>query len=95
MSVKPIGNRVLLKEIKKENNVGGIIIPDNSATQPVSFEVVELGEGGYNANGDLIPIKNILIGDVVVIGKHSGYEIKDSDETFRIVNANEILAVIK
>ena len=94
MSVRPLGNRVLLKELERENNVGGIIIPDKSAAPPTSFKAVEIGEGGYNADGDLIPIKNINIGDVVVIGKHSGYEIKDSDEMFRIVNANEILAVI-
>lgn len=94
MSVRPLGNRVLLKELERENNIGGIIIPDKSATPPASFEVINLGEGGYNANGELIPITNIKIGDIVVISKHSGYEIKNSDEIFRIVNANEILAVV-
>ena len=95
MNIVPIGNRVLLKPIDSPNEVDGILIPDQSKDKPIRFEVVSVGEGFTNSEGDVIPITNLNVGDTVVIPRHLGFEIKNDDTLFRIVNAQEILAVLK
>ena len=90
MNIKPIGERVLLKPIKKEEKTkSGILLSSKSShTDPKNeAEVVALGKGEK--------LEGIKVGDKVIFNKFSGNEIEDGDVKYLIVNADDILAVIE
>lgn len=97
MKIKPIGNRVVLKAIDKNKSINGIIIPDTVSEKPTYFQVVAVGEGFYVEQGKLIPITNMNVGDIVLLPKHSGIDIKDEEtqEVVRIVGATQVLGIIQ
>ena len=90
MNIKPIGERVLLKPIKKEEKTkSGILLSSKSSNTDTKneAEVVALGKGEK--------LEGIKIGDKVIFNKFSGNEIEDGDIKYLIVNADDILAVIE
>ena len=90
MNIKPIGERVLLKPIKKEENTkSGILLSSKSSNTDTKneAEVVALGKGEK--------LEGIKVGDKVIFNKFSGNEIEDGDIKYLIVNADDILAVIE
>ena len=94
MQVKPLGDRVLLKRIETEEEVrGGIIIPDTAKEKPQEAEVVAVGDGKMDDDGDRLPM-SVKAGDHVLIGKYTGQDIKINDEEHTIVREDEILAII-
>jgi len=94
MKVKPLGDRVLLKRIETEEEVrGGIIIPDTAKEKPQEAEVVAVGDGKMDDDGDRLPM-SVKEGDHVLIGKYTGQDIKINDEEHTIVREDEILAII-
>lgn len=90
MVIKPIGERVLLKPIKKEEKTkSGILLNSRSTNAEMQnqAEVIDLGKGEK--------LEGINIGDKVIFNKFSGNEIEDGDIKYLIVNAEDILAIIK
>ena len=90
MNIKPIGERVLLKPIKKEEKTkSGILLRSKSSNTDTKneAEVVALGKGEK--------LEGIKVGDKVIFNKFSGNEIEDGDIKYLIVNADDILAVIE
>ena len=90
MNIKPIGERVLLKPIKKEEKTkSGILLSSKSSNTDTKnqAEVIALGKGEK--------LEGIKVGDKVIFNKFSGNEIADGDIKYLIVNADDILAVIE
>ena len=90
MNIKPIGERVLLKPIKKEEKTkSGILLSSKSSNTDTQnqAEVIALGKSEK--------LEGIKVGDKVVFNKFSGNEIEDGDIKYLIVNADDILAVIE
>ena len=90
MNINPIGERVLLKPIKKEEKTkSGILLSSKSSNTDTKneAEVVALGKGEK--------LEGIKVGDKVIFNKFSGNEIEDGDIKYLIVNADDILAVIE
>ena len=90
MNIKPIGERVLIKPIKKEEKTkSGILLSSKSSNTDTKneAEVVALGKGEK--------LEGIKVGDKVIFNKFSGNEIEDGDIKYLIVNADDILAVIE
>ncbi|OFO30486.1 co-chaperone GroES [Fusobacterium sp. HMSC064B11] len=90
MNIKPIGERVLLKPIKKEEKTkSGILLSSKSSNTDTKneAEVVALGKGEK--------LEGIKVGDKVIFNKFSGNEIEDGNIKYLIVNADDILAVIE
>ncbi|WP_338986371.1 co-chaperone GroES [Fusobacterium polymorphum] len=90
MNIKPIGERVLLKPIKKEEKTkSGILLSSKSSNTDTQnqAEVIALGKGEK--------LDGIKVGDKVIFNKFSGNEIEDRDIKYLIVNAGDILAVIE
>ncbi|WP_336019061.1 co-chaperone GroES [Fusobacterium polymorphum] len=90
MNIKPIGERVLLKPIKKEEKTkSGILLSSKSSNTDTKneAEVIALGKGEK--------LEGIKVGDKVIFNKFSGNEIEDGDIKYLIVNADDILAVIE
>ena len=90
MVIKPIGERVLLKAIKKEEKTkSGILLSSKSSNTDTQnqAEVIALGKGEK--------LDGIKVGDKVIFNKFSGNEIENEDIKYLIVNADDILAVIE
>ncbi len=95
MQIKPLYDRVLLKRVEAEEEVrGGIIIPDTAKEKPQEAEVVAVGEGKFDDEGNRMPM-TVKVGDRVLIGKYSGTEIKIADTEHTIVREDEILAIVE
>jgi chaperonin GroES len=94
MNVRPLQDRVLVKRVEQEEQVrGGIIIPDTAKEKPQQAEVIAVGPGKTDDDGDRIPV-DVKAGDKILIGKYSGSEIRIDEEDFVILREDEILAVI-
>ena len=92
--LRPLHDRVVVKRLEHEEQVvGGIIIPDTAKEKPQEAEVVAVGPGKLQDDGDRQPM-DVKAGDRVLIGKYSGSDIKIDDEEYVIVREDDILAVI-
>jgi chaperonin GroES len=93
MNVRPLRDRILVKRVEEtEQRVGGIIIPDTAKEKPQQAKVVSVGSGRVNDEGQTIPL-DVKAGDLVLIGKYSGTEIKLDGEEYLIVREDEVLGV--
>jgi chaperonin GroES len=87
MKFKPLGARVVTKEVEgEETTESGIVLPDTAREKPQTAEVVAVSD-----NDDV----KVSVGDVVVLRKYSGTEVELDGEEHRIVDAEDILGVIE
>jgi chaperonin GroES len=94
LNVKPLGDRVLVEPAEeKEVKKGGIIIPDSAKEKPMEGIVVALGTGKTDDNGKKVAFE-VKKGDRVLISKYGGTEIKIDGKEMKILNSDDILAVI-
>ena len=78
---------------EEKSSPGGIIIPDSATEKPIKGEVVAVGNGKIQENGNVQPL-DVKVGDIVLFGKYSGTEVKvDSDELV-VMKEDDIMAVI-
>ena len=81
MKFRPLHDRVVVKRIEGEQKTkGGIIIPDTAQEKPMQGEVIAVGPGARNADGEIVAL-DVKAGDRILFGKWSGTEVKlDGDE---------------
>ena len=92
--IQPLGQRVLVKRLdEEEESSGGIIIPDSAKEKPQEAEVISLGTGGKDENGNDIAF-TVKKKDKVLISKYGGTDVKIDGKELLIVNEIDILAVI-
>lgn len=92
--IKPLGQRVLVKRIEAEEVAsGGIIIPDTAKEKPQEAKVVALGTG-KNDEGKDIPF-SVKEGDMVLISKYGGTDVKIDGEEHLIVSESDILGIVE
>tara|TARA_B100001778_G_C18092973_1_gene408283 strand:+ start:115 stop:408 length:294 start_codon:yes stop_codon:yes gene_type:complete len=95
MNIKPMGNRVVLRPTKKEEQTSsGIILPDSVQDKPQTAEVLAVGDGGYTPNGTSYQM-SVKVGDLVLMSKFPGQETTVNGEDVLIVPEQEILAVLE
>ena len=95
LNVKPLGDRILVEAAEeKETKKGGIIIPDSAKEKPMESIVIALGTGKTDDNGKKVPFE-VKKGDRVLVSKSGGTEIKLDGREFKILNADDVLAVIE
>jgi chaperonin GroES len=86
MKLKPLGERALVKMIEgEEQTASGIVLPDTARQKPQTAEIVAVG-----TSEDV----KVSVGDVVVLAKYSGTEVKIEGEEHLIVDADDILGVM-
>ena len=87
MSVKPLGERVLLEvpEVKEEKTQCGLFVPDTAKEKPLEATVVAVGA----------KVEEVKDGDKVIYSKYSGNEVKLVGEEYIIVKQNDILAIVE
>jgi chaperonin GroES len=95
MKIRPLGDRVLVEPIEvKEQIKGGILIPDSAKEKPQEAKVIALGTGKTDDNGKKIPF-DVKVGDVVLTSKYGGTDVKFNDKDYKILNSEDIQAVIE
>ncbi|MCA1363851.1 co-chaperone GroES [Bradyrhizobium sp. IC3069] len=93
MHFRPLHDRVLVRRIDaEEKTAGGIIIPDNAKEKPQQGEIIAVGPGGRNEQGQLVPL-DVKVGDRVLFGKWSGTEVKIDGEELLIMKESDLLGV--
>jgi chaperonin GroES len=94
MKIRPLGERVLIELVKEEEvSKGGIIIPDSAKEKPQEGKVIAVGTGKLDENGKIVPF-NVKKGDLVLMPKYGGTEVKIDDKEYQIVREDDILAII-
>ena len=94
MTLKPVADRVVLKQTKAEEKTkGGIILTSASQEKPEVYEVLVVGPGGL-VDGKEVKME-VKAGDKVLMGKYSGTTVKLDGEEYTIVRQSDILAIVK
>ncbi|WP_017324775.1 co-chaperone GroES [Synechococcus sp. PCC 7336] len=94
-TLKPLGDRVLLKVApQEEKTAGGILLPDAAKEKPQVGEVVAVGPGSFNDKGDRVP-PEVAVGSKVLYSKYAGTELKLADTEHILLAAKDILAVVE
>lgn len=92
---KPLGYRVLVKRVEQEEKLkGGILLPDSAKKKQEEAQVIALGTGKLDKAGKTIPLP-VKAGDIILMDKYSGQEIKLDDEDYVIVRGDDIIAIIE
>ena len=94
MRLVPLGDRVVLKELKAEETTkSGIVLPGQAQEKPQQAEVVAVGPGTVE-DGKEVKME-VSVGDQVIYSKYSGTDVKLDDEEYIIVKQSDILAIIQ
>ncbi|MBI1252478.1 MAG: co-chaperone GroES [Alphaproteobacteria bacterium] len=94
-SFRPLHDRVLVKRVKEEEkSKGGIIIPDTAKEKPQEGEVVAVGPGGRDEDGERIDM-DVKVGDRILFGKWSGTEVTIDGDELLIMKESDIMGVIE
>ena len=95
MSLKPLGDRIVVKQAEaEEKTASGLILTDASKEKPQRGTVIAVGEGKRSKTGDRIPV-DVAEGDTVIYSKYGGTEIKIDGEELVILRADDILAIVE
>ncbi|MHA3976198.1 co-chaperone GroES [Halovulum sp. GXIMD14794] len=94
MNFTPLHDRVLVRRIEgDEKTAGGLIIPDTAKEKPAEGEIIAVGAGARDEDGERIPM-DVKAGDRILFGKWSGTEIKIDGEDLLIMKESDILGVL-
>ena len=99
MKIKPLGDRVLIEPVSKEDREGktksGIIIPDTAEKErPEEGKLIAVGEGKKTENGRIVPM-SLKSGQRVLFTKYGPNEIKVDGKEYLIAKEEDILAIIE
>jgi len=95
MSFRPLHDRVVVRRLNaEEKTAGGIIIPDTAKEKPMEGEVIAVGPGARNEQGQLVAM-DVKAGDRILFGKWSGTEVKLDGEELLIMKESDIMGVIE
>jgi len=94
-NIRPVGDRILVEAIEEKETKGrnGIIIPDVAKEKPMQSLVVALGTGKTDDKGKKVPFE-VRKGDRVLVARYGGTEIKLDGKEYKILNSDDILAVL-
>jgi chaperonin GroES len=95
MNLKPLGDKVIVEVLSAEEKTkGGIIIPDTAKEKPQEAKVIAVGSGKVLDNGKTVA-PDVKAGDIIIFGKYSGSEVKVDGKEYLIIDADDILAIVK
>lgn len=92
---RPLGDRVLVKRLEAEETAkGGILLPDSAKKKQEEAEVVAVGPGKKDKDGNVIPMP-VQVGDIIIMQKYSGQEVNIDDVEYMIVKADDLIAIVE
>ena len=93
MTLAPLGDRVVLKQLEAEETTkSGIVLPGNAQEKPQQAEIIAVGPGGI-VDGKEVEMQ-VAVGDKVIYSKYAGTEVKLDGEEFIVVRQNDIVAKV-
>ena len=94
ISLKPLGNRVVVEPIEQEEiTAGGIVLPETAKEKPQKGTVLSVGPGDRDEDGDYIQM-DVKAGDTVLFAKYAGTEIKVDGKKLLILRESDLLAIV-
>ncbi|HMR73686.1 MAG TPA: co-chaperone GroES [Polyangiaceae bacterium] len=94
MKIRPLQDRVIVKRVAEEEKTkGGIIIPDSAKEKPIEGEIIAVGNGKVQDDGNVRPL-DVKAGDRILFGKYAGTEVKIEGEEHLILREDDILGVL-
>jgi len=96
IKIKPLADKVLVlpDEVSETKTSGGIIIPDTAKEKPQKGEIVAVGPGRTDDNGNVIKM-NVKVGDKVLYSKYGGNELEYESKKYLIMSESDIYAVFE
>ena len=94
MNVKPLGDRVVIKNVEiEETTKSGILLTGAAKEKPQMAEVLAVGPGGVVDGKDVV--MNVKVGDKVIYSKYAGTQVKIDGQNLIIVRQSDILAIVE
>lgn len=94
ISLKPLGNRVVIEPLEQEDiTPGGIVLPETAKEKPQKGKVLAVGPGERDDEGKRIPL-DVSEGDTVLFAKYAGTEIKTDGKKLLILRESDLLAIV-
>ena len=95
LKLRPLADRVIVKRIESETKTAsGIVIPDNAAEKPDQGEVLAVGPGKMDDDGDRVAL-SVKVGDRVLFGKYSGQTVKVDGDELLVMKEDDLFAVVE
>lgn len=95
VNIKPLEDRIVIKQVEAEQTTAsGLVIPDSAKEKPSEGEVLAVGPGRVDDNGNRVPL-DVKVGDIVLYSKYGGTEVKYGGDEFLVLSARDILAVVE
>ena len=95
MRFRPLHDRVLVRRVEaEEKTAGGVIVPDTAKEKPQEGEVIAVGPGARDENGQIQAL-DVQVGDRVLFGKWSGTEVRIDGQELLIMKESDIMGVIE
>ena len=95
MNLKPLGDNIIVKQAAAETQTkSGLYVPDTATEKPQRGEVLAVGAGKFDNNGERIPL-DVKVGDTVIYSKYGGNEVKVEDQEYLILKSDQIYAVVE
>ncbi len=95
-TIKPLEDRIVVRQLEAEQTTAfGLVIPDTAKERPQEGEVLAVGPGRWDEDGEnRIPV-DVAVGDIVIYSKYGGTEVKYNNEEYLILSARDVLAVVQ
>jgi chaperonin GroES len=94
VSIKPLEDRIVVRPVAAEQvTASGLVIPDTAKEKPQEAEVISVGPGRIDDNGNRVPL-DVAVGDKVIFSKYGGTELKFDGEEFLVLSARDVLAIV-
>lgn len=94
VTIKPLDDRIVAKPVEAEQTTAsGLVIPDTAKEKPQEGEVVAVGPGRVDDNGNRVAL-DVSVGDKIIFSKYGGTEVTYASEEFLILSARDVLAVV-
>jgi chaperonin GroES len=95
ISLKPLGNRVVIEPIEQEEvTAGGIVLPETAKEKPQQGMIIAAGPGDRDEDGNRIPM-DVKVGDKVLFAKYAGTEMKLDSKKLLILRETDILGIVE
>ena len=96
MKLKPLGDRLIVRAVEEEETTAsGLVLPDTAKEKPQKGEVLAVGDGNWDEDGDKrIPL-DVTTGDIVLYSKYGGTEVKVDGEDLLVLRESDVLAKVE
>ena len=94
VNIKPLEDRIVVKPLDAEQTTAsGLVIPDTAKEKPQEGEVLSIGPGRIDDNGNRVPL-DVTVGDKVIYSKYGGTEVKLDGDDLLVLSARDVLAIV-